>query len=87
MFINLTKFQLDIHGRKGVHQNGFFIYSGGSNCLVHISRIVCCSLDPVCHWMYYFMYFLQIQWHFLNSKKGNWVHLGWIKCIGINNCY
>ena len=35
----------------------------------------------------YFMYFLQIQWHFLNSKWGGWVHLHWVRCVGINSCY
>ena len=36
VYISLVKFQLDIHGRKGVHKNGFFIYFGGSNHLVCI---------------------------------------------------
>ena len=47
VYISLSKFKLDIHDRKGVHQNGLFIYFGGSNHLVYISWTVCCSLDPV----------------------------------------
>ena len=44
LYTSLVKLELDIHGRKGVQQNGFFIYFGGSKCLACISRIVCCSL-------------------------------------------
>ena len=47
LYISLTKFQLDIHDRKGVHKNGFFICFDGSNCLVYICRTVCYSLDLV----------------------------------------
>ena len=37
VYISLIKFGLNIHGKKGVHQNGFFIYFGGSKHLVYIS--------------------------------------------------
>ena len=47
MYISVVKFQLDIHGQKGIHKNRLFIYFGGSNHLLCISRILCCSLDPV----------------------------------------
>ena len=29
------------------------------------------------------LFFLQNQWNFLNSKKGNWVYLGQVKYIGV----
>ena len=45
--ISLATFGLEIHGRKGIHQNRFFIYFGGSKCLDCISVIICCSLGPV----------------------------------------
>ena len=49
----------------------FFIYFGGSNCMVYIFRTVCCSLDPVLVIRYVSScIFLQIQWHFLKLKKG-----------------
>ena len=69
----LAKFQLYICNRKGVNKNVFF-YFGRSNCLVYISKTVCCSLDQV--WSLdmlfhlFFFFFLQIPWHFLNTKKG-----------------
>ena len=62
-------------------------YLGGSKHLLCISGIVCCSLGPVLVITYVFsiIFFSQIQWHFLNSKKGNWVHLGWVKYIWVNS--
>ena len=43
----LLKFGKEIHSRKGVHQNRFFIYFGGFKCLDGYYLIVCCSLDPL----------------------------------------
>ena len=71
VYISLIKFWLNIHGRKGVHQNGFFIYFGGSKHLVCISEIIHCFLGPVLVIRYVIsIIFFQIQWHFLSSKKG-----------------
>ena len=47
VYISLTKFQLDICGRKKGLSKWVFIYFGGSNHLICISRTVYCSLDPV----------------------------------------
>ena len=41
----------------------------------------------IVHWMCYLMYFFAKSMALFKLKKGNWVHLGWVKCNGVNSCY
>ena len=54
---------------RDVHQNGIFIYFGGSNCLVDIFKILSCSLDPVVFNRYGISYCVGFSYCWLNLEE------------------
>ena len=86
MYISLAKFQLVICDRKGVHQSGFLIILAGSIVLMVFLGQFAVPLGSVLIIRYVILCnFFANSMALFKFKKGKWVHLGWVKYIGVNS--